>query len=396
MNRYINFLLFILVFSSSEQVFSETSKKYFLEELTVDREFEFYNLILKNGDTIENRSLELNARNFEYYLRSELLKNDMFAERALVESEVYFLSIHIDKLLLRQSKRNKENISEIIFFGEVVCTDYKGEIAFQKLLHSEMHVNQINHKTFRSDVIKETYQFKSDFSKRLNDTFKTRVSHLLKTELKLINSTDNKTEADEIKIKNSNDSPIDTTSSIWSKKYDSSVIKILNGKDIYTGALLSGQGYFLCDYRSTLGQEIKVVLENEDTLSAAKLRVNKYWGIALCRFDPSANVNPQPLNKVSMDVGSAIYYRGYTSVPYLPVITGEGKIIGEINRRGRSLFLFNANYSDSMTGSVVQNKNGETIGILLGGVSNDNKPTAFMFVPLEMIFSLLNLSLENA
>jgi hypothetical protein len=259
-----------------------------------------------------------------------------------------------------------------------------------------MNVNQINHKTFRSDVIKETYRFQSDFSKRLNDTFQARISHLLKTELKLINFVDNKTKTVEIKIKNNNHFITDTASSIWSKKYDSSVIKILNGRDLYTGALLSEQGYFLCDYRATLGHDIKVVLENEDTLSAVRLRLNKYWGIALCRFEPFATVNPQPLRTMSVDVGSSIFYRGYTSVPYLPVITGEGKIIGEIKRRGRSLFLFNANYSDSMTGSVVQNKNGETIGILLGGVSNDNKPTAFMFVPLEMINSLLNLSLEDA
>lgn len=340
--------------------------------------------------------MELNARQFEYSLRRKLLEEDMFAERALVESEVYFLSIHIDKLLLRQSRRHEENITEIKFFGEVVCTNFKGEVAFQKLLQSEIQITEINHRTFRSDVIRGAYQLLSDFSKKLNNTFDSRIRNFLKSELELINLTNNISEKDEIKIENVNDFSIDTTASIWSKKYDSSVIKILNGTATYTGVLLSEQGYFICDYRSTIGEDIKIVMQTGDTVISECLRVNKYWGLALCQFKPTGNVNPQPLKNIHVDVDSTIYYRGYTAVPYLPVISGSGNIIGKINKRGHTLFLFNANYADSMTGSVVQNKNGETIGILLGGMSNDNKPTAFMFVPLEMINSLLNLSLEDA
>jgi hypothetical protein len=120
--------------------------------------------------------------------------------------------------------------------------------------------------------------------------------------------------------------------------------------------------------------------------------VDKRLELAIGLVQGGMTYNPRPMITEKLEVGNEIYFRGYSGIPYLPIICGKGKTTGKIENWGYSGYLFNSNYSDNMSGSPIYNDKGEVIGIAVGNsFSNKYKKPVFLCYSIADLYAVFNI-----
>ena len=151
-----------------------------------------------------------------------------------------------------------------------------------------------------------------------------------------------------------------------------------------------GQNFLKDD--GVINNIVKIIDYYGDTVLAEILAVDKRLELALGIVQGGMIYNPRPIITENLEVGSEIYFRGYTGIPYLPIISGKGKTTGQTERWGYTGYLFNSNYSDNMSGSPIYTDDGKVMGIAVSNsFSNKYKDPVFLCYTIADIYAVFNI-----
>ncbi|NOQ75440.1 MAG: hypothetical protein GQ574_25750 [Crocinitomix sp.] len=399
----LNLLVLLLLMGSRSNAWSEDSiPQFFLEKVIVPNTFEFYTVITNDSAKTINRSEALDARDIRGGLKDALFENEFIHGNNRKLAKIFYLKIELEELSIYKSTWGTKALKKTIISGTVELTNHTGKVVLTKPLQDIVKNPLPKSSAYERSTPSWVFAFKEDFISTLTKALSKEISTFL-TEvdptLLDVKSEDQKVAPIQLKNKIITDSAtlannLSKTLTPWDAENDKSIIGVFGKKGLTTGLLLDHTGYFVCDMKSIPeNRKPKIIDYNGDTLQAEIIAVDKRLELAigLVKGEMITN-NPRPIIAEKIGVGTEIYFRGYSGIPYLPIICGKGKTTGEIENWGYSGYLFNSNYSDNMSGSPIFNSTGNVIGIAVSNsYSNKYKKPVFLCYSIADIYAVFNI-----
>ncbi|MFT5820743.1 MAG: hypothetical protein ACI8ZM_001990 [Crocinitomix sp.] len=394
--------LFLLIGSCSTLWCQDSIPQFFLEKVEVPNTFEFYDVITNDSAKTSNRSEALDRRTIRGELKDALIENDFIHESNRKLEEIFYLKIKLEQLTIYKSRWETKHIDKAKINGSVELTNHTGQVLLTKPLKDILKNKLPTNNAFQTGTPSWVFTFKEEFASTLSEFLSEEIiTFLNEVDPSLLDVEAEDLNVDPIQLKNkiitdsatlaNNASKIITP---WDAESNKSIIGVLGKNGLTTGLLLDHFGYFICDMKSIpKNGEPKIIDYDGDTLQAEIIAVDKRLELAigLVKGEMITN-NPRPIITEKIAVGTEIYFRGYSGIPYLPIICGKGKTTGKIEGWGHTGYLFNSNYTDNMSGSPIFNAKGNVIGIAVSNsYSNKYKKPVFLCYSIADIFAVFNI-----
>jgi hypothetical protein len=387
--RYIVTFSILLSFSFTSKVTAQESKaSCFIEFINIDPDFEFYSLKASTfGKTSEERSDHLNATHFENLIWEYIAEYDLYVDYDERTDKTTYVRIDLQHFNAKVKTPSIGFITEATINGEIKITDHLGKIHFRDSLESAPFVITKSLQIYDRHSIRWTNTFENTFADELAEELVKKISEYIQT----------KTLPDAVVENNQKLVPFksdDNSFGALDEKCNSNILGIVSRNGISSATLLGAEGHFVCDYKMVYDlPKIKVIDAKGDTINASLVSTNKSWDLALCKLEaPVKGYNYQPV--ASIKVGDEVFIRGITGVKGLPVLCADGEIIAKFEQEEKPVYVTNAGFSSNFSGAPILNREGKLFGIAMINGRERGEQT-FVCLPLNLIYSLLNLNQNN-
>ncbi len=384
-------LLKILLCALSVLAIHSTNAKsgYFIEEISVARNFEFYKIL---GGTYTKatirRSDHLRASYFESKMWNVIDQEDIFLGYRQRDDNTVYMKINVDSLHLEMKNMSVGFAEAYTFYGRVAITDYRNNL---------LHTITISPDQFRfEDKVKVFDENFQHWIRPVTNEFPQHIADALVGKIiELIDELEVKESPDVPKLKLQSFGTANALQGPFDEEWNNNIIGIMRtgGDPIVSATLIDANGHFVCDYKMIHNiDELKAITLNGDTVNARLVSVNKSWDIALGVLEKPSSGRDFVYSE-GKKIGQQVFVRGITGIEGVPVLCADGELVSKLKRQDKEVFITNAGFSGNFTGAPVFSETGELLGIAVVNGREGGEQT-FACLPMAIITEVLNLETE--